>query len=856
MSEYGGNLEPAKSASAPSAAGTDHPGLVAVFRGLQELAIRARGDLGEQIRGVLELGSRELDLPNARFLRVRGSGASVLEAFGPDLAENRDSFPVADAYCGSVLQSDRPAFFPDPAGISGPTTWPSEARERFEAYIGATVRVAGRPYGVLSFASRTARPSGFSSGEQEIVTALARHLEGLIGGQEQLNQAIVALNEVSAASGPEFFRQLAHKAAELLDTPYAMVCERVDESRVRSHAYSRNGEILDNIEYDLEGTPCRLVIDEGFHHCPDDIQGRFPDARYLVEMDARSYLGVAIRDGEGNVIGQIATVHTEPRRRSLRRDGLIRVLGARATAGFARIRAERQRDQQRELVGLLSDSGHVGIFHMDLVGQRLILNDSLRERLGFAKAEDYREAWTAAVHPADRSTIDDAVEAHLEDRTDAYTVEYRVNLADEETLWFLARGRAIRDDADQPTRLVGAIFDITDQKKVEEERQRLETKVQQSQRLESLGVLAGGLAHDFNNLLMGVLGNAGLARRAVQRGSLVDQKIAEIETAAQRAAELTNQMLAYSGRARFTADSFDLNRLVEEMARLLRTVVSKKAALSLQLATEELPIEADASQVRQVVMNLITNASDALADQPGAVTMATGLRHFDRHFLSEVVPDADLTEGQYAFLEVADTGVGMDENTRGRVFDPFFTTKFTGRGLGMAAVLGIMRSHGGGIRVQSSPGEGTRVAVLFPPAEADEKMLEDGPEVDDDTWEGQGAVLVVDDEEMVRNLMTTVLEDAGFEVLTANDGVEALEVFEENADKIRLILLDMMMPRMNGEEVYTEIRSKSPGTSIILMSGFSEEQVTRGISDAEAKFLKKPFQISALLNTVQDVLDS
>jgi len=355
---------------------------------------------------------------------------------------------------------------------------------------------------------------------------------------------------------------------------------------------------------------------------------------------------------------------------------------------------------------------------------------------------------------------------------------------------------------------------------------------------------------------MGVLGNAGLARRSVQAGSLVDQKIEEIEIAANRAAELTNQMLAYSGRARVVADSFDLNQMVEEMARLLRTVVSKKAALSLQLGSERLPIEADSAQVHQVVMNLITNASDALADHPGAVTMTTGLRHFDRHFLSEVVPDEDLTEGSYAFLEVVDTGVGMDEETRGRIFDPFFTTKLSGRGLGLAAVLGIMRSHGGGIRVQSAPGEGTRMTVLFPSSEADEAILEGDPGGDEDVWEGQGAVLVVDDEETVRSLMVTVLEDAGFEVLTASDGVQALEVFEANADRVRLILLDMVMPRMNGEEVYTEIRSKNPDTSIILMSGFSEEQATRSISDDDARFLKKPFQITTLLDTVQKLLDS
>ncbi len=833
--------------------------LVGVLRDLQDLTAKARGDVGEQLADVLALGCRELDLPVGVLIKVRGGQATVLEAISPDDSiRPRASFAVADTYCGAIIDATSPVGFPDDGQPFSPK-WPTDPVVQLEAYIGMPIRLAGELHGVMSFGSRQPRATAFTGEEKQIVEVLARHLEGVIGGQEQLNQVVTALNAISSASAEDFFHELAQRTAELLDAEYVLVCERTGEQadRLRTRAYLAKGEVAEIYEYAIAGTPCEKAMAEGLYHCFDGVQEAFPEDGDLVTLGARSYLGAVVRGSDGEPVGQIATLNTTPVPTSPRRERLLRILASRATAGFAQVRTERELSDQKQLFAHAAQAGHIGIWEMDLEENTLELDPNACEMLGLEPSSgDMLEAWRDAIHPADRDQVREVIGAHIRGESEAYLVEHRVQRRDGTLRWVLVRGCAIRDADGTAIRTVGAGLDITGQKQLEEERQRLEAKVQQAQRLESLGVLAGGLAHDFNNLLMGVLGNAGLARRAVQAGSLVDQKIAEVEIAAQRAAELTNQMLAYSGRARFTADSFDLNGLVEEMARLLRSVVSKKAALSLQLGSETLPIEADSAQVRQVVMNLITNASDALADHPGAVTMATGLRHFDRHFLSEVVPDEDLTEGTYAFLEVVDTGVGMDSDTLARIFDPFFTTKFTGRGLGLAAVLGIMRSHGGGIRVQSSPGEGTRATVIFPPAEADEEMLEDDPGVDDDAWEGQGAVLVVDDEEMVRSLMATVLEDAGFEVLTASDGVEALEVFNENSDRIRLILLDMMMPRMNGEEVYTEIRAKNPETSIILMSGFSEEQVTRGIQGDGAKFLKKPFQITALLDTVQDILDS
>ena len=378
--------------------------------------------------------------------------------------------------------------------------------------------------------------------------------------------------------------------------------------------------------------------------------------------------------------------------------------------------------------------------------------------------------------------------------------------------------------------------------------------------LESLANLAGGLAHELDRHLSSILRSAEMTRRQIGKESLFDEPLRDIEAAALRATELTQQMLAYAGRAHVAAEPMDLGTLVDDMGDVLQTVVSRKTTLSLNAASEPLPIEGDVSQLRQLLANLVANSSDALADRPGAVTVTTGLRFFDRYFLDGIAPAEGLRDGVYAYVEVIDTGVGMDDYTRARIFDPFFTTKFTGRGLGLAVVLGILRSHGGGIRVQSHPGVGTRTTVLFPlakglvdPASDLFERVEGG---EDAEWEGLGAVLVVDDEEVVRTLMTSVLEDAGFEVFTAQDGEKALQLFEENAAEIRLVLLDMMMPGMSGQQVYATMRDRRPDTSIILMSGFSEEHVTHGLESKDATFLKKPFELSDLIDKVHDLLDS
>ncbi len=396
--------------------------------------------------------------------------------------------------------------------------------------------------------------------------------------------------------------------------------------------------------------------------------------------------------------------------------------------------------------------------------------------------------------------------------------------------------------------------DMTDRVRVEEERRMLEAQLQHTQKLESLGVLAGGIAHDFNNLLTGILGHADLALMKMSPASPARDNVKEIRTTSRRAADLCSQMLAYSGKGRFVVEAISLSEVVREMTHLLKISISKKAVLRLDFADDLPAVEADATQIRQIIMNLITNASEAIGDISGVISISTGAMECDRDYLAETYLDEQLEEGVYVYIEVSDSGCGMDEETRSRIFDPFFTTKFTGRGLGLAAVLGIIRGHNGAIKVYSEPGKGTTFKALFPAVDQPaEPILKKSGGIGD--WRGSGSVLLVDDEETVRVVAKSMLEEAGFEVLTAADGREAVEIFEKHAGEITLVLLDMTMPHMGGEEAFREIRRIRGDARVILSSGYNEQEITSRFSGKRlAGFIQKPYQYDVLVEKIRALL--
>ncbi|MBN1342266.1 MAG: response regulator [Phycisphaerae bacterium] len=429
--------------------------------------------------------------------------------------------------------------------------------------------------------------------------------------------------------------------------------------------------------------------------------------------------------------------------------------------------------------------------------------------------------------------------------------ESTVRRKDGTTLPVRIEDRPLRDHGGRITGLRSCMVDLTDRMRTESERQSLEAQIRHAQKLDSLGLLAGGLAHDFNNLLVGILGNASLALMDLPPDSPTRQCIEQIEIAAQRAADLTNQMLAYSGRGKLVVQPLNLSMLVEEMAHLVASAISKKISMKYQLEDNLAIVEADATQIRQIVMNLITNAADAIGTVRGEITVRTSVVQADREYLSRTLLDDDLPEGCYVRLDVSDNGCGMDEETKARIFDPFFTSKPTGRGLGLAAVLGIVRSHQGTLRVDSRPGEGTRFTLLLPCSDLDAHESDHTADLVAG-WLPRGTVLVIDDEPFVCRVARQILVRSGFRALIAHGGQEGIDTFRANADKIAAIVLDMTMHDMNGEEVFREIRAIRPDAIVILTSGYHETEIRERLGDsAPAGFVQKPYRAKTLMEALR-----
>jgi PAS domain S-box-containing protein len=387
------------------------------------------------------------------------------------------------------------------------------------------------------------------------------------------------------------------------------------------------------------------------------------------------------------------------------------------------------------------------------------------------------------------------------------------------------------------------------------ERRHSEEALRLAQKLESLGVLAGGIAHDFNNLLTAILGHVDLALGKTEPAHPATAHLLQIDATARRAADLSRQMLAYSGRGPFQVATLDLNKQVKEMAGLLSVSVAKKVRLELDLGDPLPGVKADAAHFQQVVLNLVTNASEAIGERGGVVRLSTRAVAMAPEALAAEFPGQILEPGTYVRLEVADDGCGMDAETIGRIFDPFFTTKFTGRGLGLSAMLGIVRGHRAGIRVESQVDQGTTFILLFP-AEAEEPITAELPPAPQ-PGALKGRVLVVDDEEIVRDLAQMALEVLGLEVITAKDGLEAVASVELHGHRLDLVVMDLTMPRMDGSEAFRIIRALHPRLPVILTSGYTEAESLRGLEGLSPEsFLPKPFRVPDLQGFVARILEA
>ncbi len=417
--------------------------------------------------------------------------------------------------------------------------------------------------------------------------------------------------------------------------------------------------------------------------------------------------------------------------------------------------------------------------------------------------------------------------------------------------------RVVPIEWDEEPAYLASLRDVTEQRKVEDERRRHEIERQYSQKLESLGVLAGGIAHDFNNLLMTIVARSGLALRALPPDAPAREHLDFIEKAGLRGGELANQMLAFAGQTRLDFQVINLPKLLEDMAPFLRATLSKRLAFEYDLAPSLPPIRADQAQLRQLIMNIVINASEACGEKDGVITIRTfewepTIENFQSWYVIGELPD-----NRSVALTIQDTGCGMTSDTIPKIFDPFFSTKLPGRGLGLAALLGLAQAHAATIAVRSQPDAGTEFTLLFP-ATTRSSSPKKAPVFSVPTQHAsltkKPMVLVVDDEEDVRVACSMIFEEMGLQTLVASDGQIGIQVFQQHQHEIMVVLLDLTMPNMDGQQFLEHIQGLNATIPVILSSGYSEEEAMKRFHNPDmAAFIQKPYQVETLIAKIEDI---
>ena len=498
------------------------------------------------------------------------------------------------------------------------------------------------------------------------------------------------------------------------------------------------------------------------------------------------------------------------------------------------------------------DNAPHGMAIMRVDGQLLNVNASLCRILGASREELLQESLCTITDESDREICKNLMGRVVSGELPNLQLEIRLLHNQQHQVPVALSAAVVSDFSGKAEHLVAHILDLTIQKRLEEEQKAHSARRRQAQKLESLGLLAGGIAHDFNNLLTSILGNVELALMEMPPSGMARDCLKDVITTTQRAAELCNQMLAYAGKGKFLVQPTNLSELVWEMCRLLSPKIPSSVSTRYLLA-ENLPlVDADATQIRQVVMNLLTNAIEAIEHRGGSITISTEAKYCDRDALKEPSPFQKLEPGSYVVLQIADTGSGMSQETLSKIFDPFYTTKFTGRGLGLAAVLGIVKAHHGAINIASELGVGTTVTVMLPAKGVAAGSTETEPVKRED----ERIVLIVDDDKRVLKVGERILSMAGYTVLKAEDGRMGLHVFRQRTDDIDVVLLDMTMPHLSGEEVFKVMHEVKPEIPVLLTSGYTSGDALGSFS-GEAKpagFIQKPYRPYELLKKIESLI--
>lgn len=497
--------------------------------------------------------------------------------------------------------------------------------------------------------------------------------------------------------------------------------------------------------------------------------------------------------------------------------------------------------ESEERLRVIFETSESGIILVSPLGVIDFANMRMAEMLGMTLKELIGTSYPDHLHESEKRVGDKRMRQLISGDIQSVTLDRRYIRLDGSDFWGHLSGRRLENTDGSLRALVGVISDVTESKLAEEGRRQLEQQFYQAQKLESLGVLSGGIAHDFNNILTVILGHCYIAREYINSEQEYKASFQQVETAANRAANLCRQMLTYAGKSPLVQTPVNLWLLVDEVVKMLQSAIHKNVTIELDLQQDVPEIKGDAGQIQQIIMNLIINAAEAIGDANGSI----------RVLLTKIAVGKDKEQtdtfgtvflaGKYACLEVTDTGCGMDEETQKRIFEPFYTTKFTGRGLGMSAIRGIIKSHEGILMLVSQPGNGTTFKICFPIPEVADYHATGTTALTIPTKTG-GTVLLVDDEHTLRNMGKTLIKVLGYSVLTAEHGREALEIYRDHSSEIDLVLLDLIMPVMGGIEAYHELRKITLSLPIVFCSGYSVEPVLELIEhDEHADFVHKPY---------------
>ena len=719
---------------------------------------------------------------------------------------------------------------------------------------GHVIRANAATEKMLGYSSRDlSRTNVMELVHPEDERGFAQALEGLLGGRRALSQFE---NRFRTADGR--YRWLRWHAARGGDRIFATAHDITDAKADQEKRYrrlfetakdailiinARNGLILDLNHHTIEitGFDERELLNREIWACPPFVPGEIGKRMFEALQSAETFRAehdVATKPG-GRVACELVCNRYQEGSSDLMQAN-IRDISERRRAESALRESE---ERFRMLVEGVKD---YAIFMMDPQGTIVSWNDGAERILG------YRDSEIVGRNAEILFTAEDRERGEPARELEAAVREGRA----EDERWHLRRGGARFFASGVMTPLWhpdGGLRGFAKVMRDMTERKTNEVAMREAQKLESIGLLAGGIAHDFNNLLTGIIGNASLASEELPREMPARRLVDDVITAGERAADLTRQLLAYAGKGHFRVESFNISDAVSEILELIHASIPERVRLQLRLEKDLPAIEADPTQIQQVIMNLVINAAEAI-EGAGTVEVSTVRERLEAQDLAGTEGFSQLTPGNYVILQVEDNGVGMNEETKSRIFDPFFTTKFTGRGLGLAAVAGIVRSHRGAIQVLSSPGCGSTFRVLLPSAgrpAARRRGEQRTPAV-----HGSETILVADDDRLVREISRKALERRGYRVITAENGREAVEVFQANPG-IDLVVLDLAMPIMDGEEAYRKIKEIRPEAPVLISSGYSELMASSrfGASGMEA-FIQKPYTAGQFTERVQKMLQS